>query len=541
MTVEGVYIDNESQFMKDYRNQSASVMPKFHYNPYDEQVDKQRLLELDQRAYPRNELVEHLYVYNEKLGADTKTLSQIKRLSDEKSVVIVGGQQTGLLSGPLYTIHKIISILLLAKKKEQELNRPVIPVFWMAGEDHDFEEINHIFLPEEKRMKKMRILQKEWTKKPTSQITLDQEAFKQWMDRIFELLPETENTRMLYVQITDIANQSETYVDFFGRFIHHLFQEEGLVLLDSNHPEIRKIEKDFFKLIVIQQKGIASGTEKMVMDLIKGGYPKPFDANTSDGHLFFHKNEERVLLVRDQDGHWVGKNGDIAFTEPELLHLIQETPEQFSNNVVTRPVMQDLLLPTLGFVGGPGEIAYWGALKLAFEAANIRMPPVYPRLSLTLIDREVQKWGNQLHFSLKDAIENGLLTQKNHWLRHQANPPIEKMGDELKFVIEEAQRPIKEFAQNVGKDLGQLAEKNLIHMFREVDYLQDRIYMAMEEKYEQTLSKYNRAHIELRPENGLQERCWNIVYWMNLYGTDLSKRLLRDDYDWAANHHIFYL
>lgn len=541
MTVEGIYIDNESQFIKDYRNRSKRVLKKFHYDPYDSKVDSQRLSEIEQRSYPREELVDHLYAYNKNLGADEQTLSQVKRLLDDKSVVIVGGQQTGLLSGPLYTIHKIISILLLAKKKEKELNQPVIPVFWMAGEDHDFEEINHIYLPVEKRMKKMRILQREWSKKPTSRIMLDQDSFDQWLQRIFEFLPETDNTKSLYNQIQVIAKRSETYVDFFGRFIHHLFHDEGLVLLDANHREIRKIEKDFFQQIVRQQKKIASGTEQRVNDLIEEGYPKPFDADSLDGHLFFHKNEERVLLVRDQEGQWVGKSGEVAFSESELLQMIQDVPDQFSNNVVTRPVMQDLLLPTLGFIGGPGEIAYWAALKSSFEAVDIKMPPVYPRLSITLIDRDVQKWGQQLHFSLKEAIERGLLFQKNNWLRQQTSPPIERMGDELKFAIEEAQRPLKDFAQSLGKDLGQLADKNLIHMFREVDYLQDRLYMALEEKFEQTLSKYNRAHIELRPENGLQERCWNIVYWMNEYGMDINKRLLKVEYDWEANHHIYYL
>src|SRR5699024_6256726 len=150
-----------------------------------------------------------------------------------KSVVIVGGQQAGLGTGPMYTVNKIISIIKLAREKEAQLKIPVIPLFWIAGEDHDYDEINHLFIDEDDKLKKLPTRQEAFIKKSVSHIELDQEKTEKWLRQLFLSLQETEETRDLYEQMKDILKKSKTFVDFFARTLFYLFQGEGLVLFDS--------------------------------------------------------------------------------------------------------------------------------------------------------------------------------------------------------------------------------------------------------------------------------------------------------------------
>src|SRR5699024_11394563 len=133
----------QNKLMHHYRNEQDDILEHFDYNPYASHTYAHRLKEIKKRTFNRERLTKVLYNMNRKWNASDATYENIKRLKAEESVVVVGGQQAGLLTGPFYTIHKIISIIQLAKQQERSLQVPVIPVFWIAGEDHDFAEINH--------------------------------------------------------------------------------------------------------------------------------------------------------------------------------------------------------------------------------------------------------------------------------------------------------------------------------------------------------------------------------------------------------------
>ncbi|RKQ37390.1 bacillithiol biosynthesis cysteine-adding enzyme BshC [Oceanobacillus halophilus] len=538
MRIDPIRISNQNKLVSDYRQMKDNVMEFFDYSPFSS--FEQRVNDLKRRNFDRIGLTEVLHKINKEWSAPKSTLQSIERLKDTDSVVVVAGQQAGLLTGPMYTINKIISILQLAKQRESKQQIPVVPVFWIAGEDHDFDEINHIYLPEESRMRKYKVKQQGAGKSSVSHIGMDKEEVTIWLNQLFTQLEEAAYTNELYTSIMACLEQSRSYTDFFARLIFQLFPDEGLVLMDSAHPLVRELEKSYFVQLIEKQSLISSEVNKTLEKLKAYGYSVPLDVDENSANLFYHRDNERVLLMRNSENNWVGKQNEVVLSTKELIRIAENKPELLSNNVVTRPLMQELLFPTLAFVGGPGEISYWSALKPVFESFNIKMPPVLPRLSFTYIDRKVEKVLERFDLSIEPVVNHGLENYKHEWLKSKSEPPIQDLADQLKKAIETAHAPIRDLAQEIRSDIGELAEKNLDYLYKDVEFIEGRIIKAVEEKYKRELRELDYIQLTLRPD-GFQERTWNPLPFINKYGLDFIKATTNYECSFSEEHYLVYL
>ena len=165
----------------------------------------------------------------------TEVKTSLEKLNKENSAVIIGGQQAGILTGPLYSIHKVISIITLARQKEKELNIPVVPVFWIAGEDHDFQEVNHIYLEKNGEIQKVILSRESRDKRMVSDIGLDKEICMTWVEEIIETFGETDHTNELLSFMREAVQESVTFVDFFAQLVMGLFKDDGLLVIDSGY------------------------------------------------------------------------------------------------------------------------------------------------------------------------------------------------------------------------------------------------------------------------------------------------------------------
>src|SRR5690625_4230135 len=389
MRIDPIQLENKHRLIIDYRHHAKRLMPYYDYLPFDN--NEHRVNDLHNRTFQRTQLADVLIDMNKQWDAPSPTMENINRLKEQDSVVVIGGQQAGLLTGPLYTLNKIISIIQYAKEQEEKLHIPVIPVFWIAGEDHDFAEINHIFLPNNKKVKKMTIPQQVYGKYTISEINIDQGQAQPWITTIFKQLEETAYTKELYALVSSCLEKSQTYVDFFARLIYQLFAKTGIVLMDSSDHRIRQLERDYFCQLIEKQPLIAKHVYEASQELKGFGYSLSLDIAPNDGHLFCHLDGERILLIKTNEGKWIGKQEEFIYTTEELLEIATKNPELLSNNVITRPLMQELLFPTLAFIGGDGEISYWSVLKKAFHVLGLKMPPVIPRLSFTYLNQRTDK------------------------------------------------------------------------------------------------------------------------------------------------------
>lgn len=539
MQINPIKLTNKNKFNIDYRNEDETVINFFDYSPFTD--DNKRLKDIKNRSFNRDQLVDILTQMNQVWDAPEATIKQIERLAEDDSVVVIGGQQAGLATGPLYTVNKIISIIQLARQKEQALNVPVIPVFWIAGEDHDYDEINHTFIHEDDAMKKLATSQQVLLKQSISTIKISHDETGEWLKRLFLSLQETEQTKELYESLRRILNESETIVDFFARTIFHLFQEEGLVLFDSAHPLARNMESDFFVELINKQQPFAQAVHTQVEKLRQDGHTVTIDAELDDTHLFYHDEQnERILLKREND-YWTGKNDEVQLTTDELLNLAKVNPERLSNNVVSRPLMQEYLFPTLAFVAGDGEISYWAALKEAFHLFGFNMPPVTPRLSFTYVNRTTKAMLDERMISAESAINNGVKDTKINWLQSQHQPPVSVVTEQVKMEIEKIHLPLRKAAQSISEDVYQVAERNLEIINREIDYVQKRMDYELKRQHQSEIDKYNYIENMLFPNNGLQERVWNPIPFINENGYNFINSLAQKDCQFENDHYIIYL
>lgn len=526
-------------FMTDYRNSTDAAMHFFEYKPY-ESLQK-RYEYLLERTYPREELVSVMKKMHERWDAPDHTFERLQQLTDPKSTVVIGGQQAGLLTGPLYSLNKLISIIQYARKQERVLKAPVLPVFWIAGEDHDFEEINHVFIEEKNNLQKHRLQQLVNERATVSSISIDHELIGRWVDVVFTSLQETEHASDVYQLVWRCLRESETYVDFFARMLFTLLPNESFLLIDSGDPLTRHMQQENFAQLIDHQPAIAKSIYQTDVAFKKVGYHSIVDVQPHDGHLFYHLDGERILLERDDRNSWVGKQDEIAFTSDELLDVANHQPELLSNNVMTRPLMQEMMFPTLAFLGGNGEITYWALLKEAFRAVDLQMPPVIPRLSFTYVNKKTAHILDELHLDVGDVIRRGADQEKLYFLSKQTNPPIDVLMNEMKVQMKRTYEPIHAFARSIRTDIGKLAQSNEQIVLKEMAYLEKRMQQAVEEEMQHVLDQYAYIQMVLHPQNGLQERVWNPAPLLVEVGPDVFEQVIKETFDFKEAHYAIYI
>jgi bacillithiol synthase len=539
MEVESLNIPAINKFASQYLKQEEPVTSFFHYNVNSSSVYSDRMKDLASRQFEREDLAECISSYMESLPSSEKVEESLGKLRND-AVTVIAGQQAGLMTGPLYTIHKIISVIQLARQQEAELKHPVVPVFWIAGEDHDYQEVNHIYVEKGSKLEKVGYPERVVKKKMTSHITYNKTVMKKWLHDILVMLGETEHTNQLSSDLTKMIEEEEDIVRFFAHIVMSLFKDFGLLVIDSAYPLLRKLESRHFHHLIENSQSITDKVLEQQEEIRNNGYGTQLDISPIAANLFIQLQDERALLEREGN-KFFEKNSGKAYSSLELLSILDESPESFSNNVVTRPMMQEWLFPTLAFVAGPGEIAYWGELKKAFEYVDLKMPPVVPRLNITIVEREIEKRIQDLQLTLHGVITEGVSTSRNAFWKSLERPDLEF---EMKEIQEELQRKyekIREKAVSIDQGLHPIIDKNLEFHLSQFDYLRNKVDKALKDKNSLTFNQFMKVENSIRPNEGPQERTWNVLYFLNKYGPDFVKDLTLLEFTFDGTHKVIYI
>ncbi|MGQ9007269.1 bacillithiol biosynthesis cysteine-adding enzyme BshC [Bacillus stercoris] len=539
MQLTELSIKNQNVFVQHYIDGKEEMSSFFDYSIHHKGMWRERLQDLSSRFFAREELVAYLSSYHNKFGSSAMQ-SAIEKLKDPSSAAVVGGQQAGLLTGPLYTIHKIISIIVLAKQQEKELQVPVIPIFWVAGEDHDLDEINFVHISEENGPMKKKLSQSYWKKSSAASTTLDQEKCAAWIDDVFAAFEETDHTNLLLDNVKRCLRESVTFTDFFELLIADLFQEEGLVLLNSGDPGIKKLETAMFQKILRENDELARAVSDQQAFMRQAGYKPIIESGKEQANLFYEYEEERFLIEKD-NGRFVIKELDLGWTMDELHTHMEEHPERFSNNVVTRPLMQEFLIPTLAFIAGPGEINYWGELKQAFAVMGFKMPPVMPRLNITILERHIEKKLSERNISLQDAIERGTENQRETYFERQIPEEFTAVMDQARSQIEAIHKTVRQEALKVDQSMEPLLLKNAAFIQDQLQFLERTVTKRIEEKEGYVLKDYERIQNSIKPLLAPQERIWNIMYYLNRYGPKFFTTFKNLPFSFQNQHQVVKL
>lgn len=544
MEIVNLTLPATNKFATAYYNGTDEIQKYFHYQYQNPLHYKERLDELANRNFMRDELADHIADFMKPFPTSKNVQTSIEKLRQKESVVVIGGQQAGILTGPLYSIHKVISIIAFASQKEKELGVPVIPVFWIAGEDHDYAEVNHIYLQKGSKLEKWVYPNKVLDKRMVTDCLLNEEVCLSWIEEIIETYGETEHTKQLLAFSKKAVNHSHTFVDFFAYIIMELFKDHGLLLIDSGNRELRKLEKEILMTQVQNAVPITRAVEKQQSILAEDGYPKAIEITTNASNLFYYDEEhmERVLLEYDVSSNlFTGKNATISFTKEEMLTIAREHPERLSNNVVTRPLMQESLFPTLAFIAGPGEISYWAELKKAFEQWDMKMPPIIPRINITLLERDVESNLEELGLDLQEVLQHGISQKKRDFLETVKDEDVELLFADTKKQMLNQYEKIKQHMEVDYRGLLALLSKNESIVLEQISFMQGKIEEAGRLKHDVALSKYEQIENSLRPMDGPQERTWNIYYFLNQYGLDVVNKLTSLTYEFDGKHKVVKL
>jgi bacillithiol biosynthesis cysteine-adding enzyme BshC len=543
--VEPYCLKNGQQLASDYRQDYAAVQELYVYNPWEAESGTARAAWLDQHKPPRadrNGLIDALLAFNRKAGNAQVALDRIAQLRDPQSLVVVGGQQAGLFTGALLVIYKAVTILHAAKAAEEQLGRPVIPVFWIAGEDHDWDEVNHVtLLNVQQELTRITLNRTGADERRTSVSRIPVRDWETVISQLDATLLDTEFKADIMGRLKQFADQSATLTDFFAQMMAWLFGQQGLVLLDSDDQALRKLEGPMFERLVTERDTLTSAYLQAKAKVEQLGYAAQAEVSEQGINLFiYNTNEERTLLYRSENGEFTDRKGNWRFCEEELLERATHHPEELSNNVLTRPLMQEYLLPVLHTVLGPGELSYWGLLKPAFAALGMQMPILLPRKSYTLIEGTVAKHMRKYELSFDDVLHR--FTQaKENWLRDQDHLGLMALFNDTKEKFRQLYEPVVQSVSTVNPGMAKLANVNMMKILEQMEFLEARSTDAYRSQFDAAVRQWDRIALSLAPQGKLQERTYSVLAYLGKYGDHwLQELLATPSADWGS-HQLVYL
>ncbi|MEZ5425991.1 MAG: bacillithiol biosynthesis cysteine-adding enzyme BshC [Pyrinomonadaceae bacterium] len=493
-------------------------------------------------AVDREKLCDALLADNKEFGARIKTFINIEMLRQKDCVAVVTGQQAGLFSGPVYTIYKALSAVKMARDLREQ-NIKAVPVFWIAEEDHDFDEVKRAFFVDGEG----RAAQVENTPEgyrdnyPVGFVKLDR-TIEQTVEEFFSALPHTEFTEGLKEMVNGSYRPGETYGTAFARFMMKLFADYGLILLAPLNQNFKRLCSPILVKALEKSDELVSALLQVGNQLSEENYHAQVLVE-SDSFPFFLQNEggERRSLRRDPaTGRIKVQNSETEFEKDELIRLAENKPQYLSPNALLRPVVQDFLLPTLVYFGGGAEIAYFAQNAVIYQILGRPVTPIRHRSSFTVLEgkhrRTLEKY--KLHFrDLYAGQEKILETVVDKFLAQDTARVFGEVEETIQNELNRLDRHLLESDPTLSGNLANRRKK--IHWHLEA--LRKKFHRAELLKDEVAHRRVENLFRSVFPHNALQERSLNVVPFLNLYGEYFLEWLYREVENNERRHQIFYL
>lgn len=447
-----------------------------------------------------------------------KTRQNIEALKDEKSFTVVTGHQLNLFTGPLYFLYKIISTINLTKKlKEKYPDFHFVPVYWMATEDHDFEEISFFNLNGKKF---------QWAKTPKN-AGLDAvgQLSTEGLEDVFKLFSAEigggKNAQTLKNLFEKAYLEHQNLTDATRYLANELFKEQGLVILDGQDKDLKKLFIPFTKNELLEQKSHRA-TSPTAEKLNKLGYK--VQVNPREINLFYLYNGLRERII-EREGEYFVHETEIKWSKEEILKELNNYPERFSPNVMLRPLYQEVVLPNLCYIGGGGEIAYWLELKAYFEAENITFPILLLRNSVLLQSEKLDKKRQKLNISNKELFlkQHELINRK---VRQISNIDID-FSEQKEHLVNQFQE-MYSLAERTDKSFLGAVKAQEVKQLKGLDNLEKRLLKAQKRKLEDEVNRITILQNKLFPNKSLQERQTNFSEVYAEMGPKLISELLEE-------------
>ncbi|NGP86952.1 bacillithiol biosynthesis cysteine-adding enzyme BshC [Fodinibius halophilus] len=525
-----------SDLFKTYITDYHELSDFYGTNPFDEEAIAQRA---DQFNYSgdRERTSKILSGFNKCFNIAEAAQENIKRLADEQSLAVVTGQQLGIYGGPLYTVLKTITTIHLAKQMEEALDRPVIPIFWLADEDHDYEEVRSLSVLEGNNVQSYGLPSQSEPLPAVADIEIPDDI-EQLKADLKDSLYDTDFSDELWELLDSSFKAGNTFFEAFGQWISSLFSKHGLVLAGSKDIKVKEATGSFLKKSILKADDIRNKLESR-----SGQISEQFHSQVTlyDSNLFYLNGQSgRTKIARNGEG-WKTDSGQEWETD-QLIEEIEENPENFSPNVFLRPILQDALLPTLGYVAGPGETAYYGQMKEMYGCFDMEMPVIFPRLSATIVEPAIDRIINELPFDFHE-YGNRIEDLESDYVDRTEQHDIEAIFNDWHNDVEALAEDRTKKIADIDPTLEGASEKATATYLNELNKLKGKVYRSVKKQDKIQLKRIRRIKANTFPGDGLQERVIAGIYFMNKYGIDIWDKLLEnlDEKEQFDHHKLIYL
>ena len=499
-------------FLDDY-----SSVSRFYPQPPKFESVLQSAKSLSYPADRRQALAKILRRQNAAFGAGAQTGNNLARL-ESGAVAIVTGQQVGLFTGPAFSIYKAVTAIKLAKEVT-EAGIDAVPVFWMATEDHDLDEVRHTTFFSNGDLTKFELSPGEAAGASVGSIRLGK-SVEELVDAAANLL-SGESAALLADALRQSYRAEESYGSAFGKLFATLFAEEGLILIDPLDPNIHRLAAPVYGKAVENRDALNASLLNRGKELEESGFEAQVKVSTASALLFFSGSGERESInFTDSKFH----SGESTWDSAELLSLTKSEPEKLSANAILRPVVQDFLLPTAASILGPSEISYYAQSEVLYRGILGRMPALLPRADFTLLDPKAQRLLDEYAIQVEDVWAGPQALK--HRLRSANLPdPIAQQFAEDAAQINKILEKWGESVARVDPTLQSSVENSRKKIAFQLENLQQRVGQAYDRKNGILTSHEDFLNNLLYPRRALQSRELNILPFLARWGLSGLRKL----------------
>lgn len=479
-----LFSDLANKLVYDQENVASFLHQPFSLSAFKSQMEyKQNQYSTESRSV----LSSVLNTNYKSVDTSKKQDKNLDLIQKENTFTVTTGHQLSLFTGPLYFIIKILHVVQLAEELKKEYpSSNFVPIFWMASEDHDFEEINQVNIFNQK-------LQWETEQKgPVGRFEMTNwDGFRDQLKDLFKNHPESE--------VMDVINKFEgkDLAEATFNLVNALFKEYGVLALDADNRELKKLFVPIIKEELHEQKSKVA-VESANEALKSAGLSSQAHAREINLFLLSEQGRERIQLKGDQ--FFAEGKGDISHSE--MQEIVENTPEQISPNVILRPVYQECILPNLCYVGGGGEMAYWLQLKGVFEAYNIQYPLIQVRNSMMMVDHGTSGKIAAVNWLTPDLFKDVDALKKQFVLDNTEELDFTHLHLRKNDLVQAA----TDLVNKVDPNMKGFLESEMTRLSKQMDSLEQKLLRAEKSKFEKSLKQMDQIKDKLFPKGGLQER-----------------------------------
>lgn len=418
-------------------------------------------------------------------------LNLIESLNYPETFTITTGHQLSLFTGPLYFVLKILHVIKLAEKLNAEFpDKKFVPIYWMASEDHDFEEIQSMNLFGKK------ITWGSEQQGPVGRFKLEGlDEIKADIKEMFSNHPESSINSLID------SYSGKNLAEATRNLVHHLFENFNLVIIDGDNAQLKSLFAPVIKkelLSSFSHNSVLKTNIELTQENVK------IQVNPREINLFYILDGVRTRITKEKDQFHIEGVGN--FSEDEILNELDFFPERFSPNVILRPLYQEVLLPNLAYVGGAGELSYWIQLKDVFDKTNCTFPMISIRNSVMWIDSPISKKMSKINLELDDLFESKDALKKNFVTNNSEGKLDFTTLDEMQ---KDLSNEIEKVVTSIEPSMAGMAESEVVKLKKQLENLKSKLVRTSKSKHDSELKAIDQIIDKLFPGGGLQERSVN--------------------------------